>query len=267
MKWRRYTLQPQLQMAILSTSVPSFGCPSSSFSSPTKPTLCPNPGTSFFNTKVTGNCQHENILILYHRTASYRYSSWGRFTEEEDVDCCSFQEAVELFNKREYYRCHDVLESIWIKSQEPTRTLVHGILQCAVGFHHLFNQNHRGAMMELGEGLCKLRKMKFEDGPFHKFEKDISAALDFIYHTQLELAACAEDLCITMDQSERSYQLLGGYAAGQPLYRVQSTDQLDNPNYIIFCPERFHGSNDQIRIRLPILQASENDLMSFNSNY
>ena len=25
-------------------------------------------------------------------------------------------------------------------AQEPTRTLIHGILQCAVGFHHLFNQ-------------------------------------------------------------------------------------------------------------------------------
>ena len=130
-------------MAILSTSLPSFTSPSSSFSSPTKPTLCPNPSTSFFNKKVTTNCQHENMLFSHHKTASYRYSSWGRFTteeEEEDVDCCSFQEAVELFNKKEYYRCHDVLESLWNKSQEPTRTLVHGILQCAVGFHHLFNQ-------------------------------------------------------------------------------------------------------------------------------
>ncbi|XP_027070641.1 uncharacterized protein [Coffea arabica] len=256
-------------MAILSTSLPSFTSPSSSFSSPTKPTLCPNPSTSFFNKKVTTNCQHENMLFSHHKTASYRYSSWGRFTteEEEDVDCCSFQEAVELFNKREYYRCHDVLESLWNKSQEPTRTLVHGILQCAVGFHHLFNQNHRGAMMELGEGLCKLRKMNFEDGPFDMFEKDISGVLDFIYQTQLELAACTEDLCITMDQSERSYQLLGGYAAGQPLYRVQSTNQLDNSNYIVFCPERNRGFNGQIRIRLPILQASEDDLMNLDTNY
>ena len=44
--------------------------------------------------------------------------------------------------------------------------------------------------MELGEGLCKLRRMDFESGPFHQFEQEISAALDFIYHTQIELAAC-----------------------------------------------------------------------------
>lgn len=44
--------------------------------------------------------------------------------------------------------------------------------------------------MELGEGLCKLRKMNLESGPFYQFEIEISAVLDFIYHTQLELAAC-----------------------------------------------------------------------------
>ena len=44
--------------------------------------------------------------------------------------------------------------------------------------------------MELGEGLCKLKRMDFESGPFHQFEQEISAALDFIYLTQIELAAC-----------------------------------------------------------------------------
>lgn len=45
-------------------------------------------------------------------------------------------------------------------------------------------------MMELGEGLCKLRKMDFDSGPFYDFEQDISAVLNFIYNTQIELAAC-----------------------------------------------------------------------------
>lgn len=44
--------------------------------------------------------------------------------------------------------------------------------------------------MELGEGLCKLKKMNFESGPFYFFEQEISAALDFIYQTQIEFAAC-----------------------------------------------------------------------------
>ena len=57
-------------------------------------------------------------------------------------------------------------------------------------FNESLMQNHRGAMMELGEGLCKLRKMNFESGRFYDFEQEISAVLNFIYNTQIELAAC-----------------------------------------------------------------------------
>lgn len=78
-------------------------------------------------------------------TAASSYRTYrGRFTADEEDDefgsSSSFNEAVELFNSREYYKCHDVLEALWNESEEPARTLVHGILQCAVGFHHLFNQ-------------------------------------------------------------------------------------------------------------------------------
>lgn len=60
--------------------------------------------------------------------------------EEEGAEDHNFDEAVALFNSREYYKCHDYLEAIWHEAEDPTRTLIHGILQCAVGFHHLFNQ-------------------------------------------------------------------------------------------------------------------------------
>lgn len=70
---------------------------------------------------------------------SYRYN-YTSHDEEGDEESCSFDEAVDLFNRREYYKCHDSLEALWIKAEDPTRTIVHGILQCAVGFHHLFNQ-------------------------------------------------------------------------------------------------------------------------------
>ncbi|PON52426.1 TTHA0068-like domain containing protein [Parasponia andersonii] len=186
---------------------------------------------------------------------SYRFSvSEGE--DEDDAENCSFDEAVELFNTREYYRCHDFLEALWNRAEEPSRTLIHGILQCAVGFHHLFNQNHRGAMMELGEGLCKLRKMNFKSGPFHQFEQEISAVLDFIYHTQIELAACGDDMCVAMDRSERSYQLLGGYAAGQHLYKLQ-TDSNDLTMHIVFCPHhRSYANGEPPRVKLPKLHAT-----------
>ncbi|KAF3441363.1 hypothetical protein FNV43_RR15277 [Rhamnella rubrinervis] len=201
---------------------------------------------------------------------SYRFYADRADHQEDDDDAenCSFDEAVELFNRREYYKCHDYLEALWNKAEEPTRTMIHGILQCAVGFHHLFNQNHRGAMMELGEGLCKLKKMNFKSGPFHEFEQDISAALDFIYQTQIELAACSEDLCIAMDQSERSYQLLGGYGAGQRLYNLQSESDSNNQNmYIVFCPQSSYGNGTKpTKVKLPTLYATTQLLKAYEYN-
>jgi hypothetical protein len=52
-------------------------------------------------------------------------------------------------------------------------------------------------MMELGEGLCKLRKLQLDGdgdndggGPFSRFRDEIAAVLQFLYRTQKELAAC-----------------------------------------------------------------------------
>ncbi|CAN4085563.1 unnamed protein product [Withania somnifera] len=198
-----------------------------------------------------------------YTTSSYNYRLFSRrsFVEEEDEDDLNsknynFEEAVALFNRRDYYRCHDVLEALWNESQEPSRTLLHGILQCAVGFHHLFNQNHKGAMMELGEGVCKLRKFNFENGPFYEFEKEISQVLNFIYTTQIEVAACGDDFCVTMDQSERSYQLLGGFAAGQQLYSLASNKH-DDRCYLIFSYGKYH---ENIMVKLPTIDASEENL-------
>lgn len=73
-------------------------------------------------------------------SVSYRYLTHEDDEEEEDAEDHNFDDAVALFNGREYYKCHDHLEALWHKAQDPTRTLIHGILQCAVGFHHLFNQ-------------------------------------------------------------------------------------------------------------------------------
>ncbi|ESR42955.1 hypothetical protein KPL70_018171 [Citrus sinensis] len=189
----------------------------------------------------------------------YRYSA--KEEDDNDGENCSFDEAVALFNERAYYKCHDCLESLWYTAEEPTRTLIHGVLQCAVGFYHLFNQNHKGAMMELGEGLGKLRKMNLRSGPFHEFENEISAALEFIYRTQIELAACADDICLAMDQSERSYQLLGDYAAGQQLYHLESDH--NQIMYIVFDPQRSYGSDDKsIKVKLPTLNATEEHLMA-----
>ncbi|CAL0323352.1 unnamed protein product [Lupinus luteus] len=203
---------------------------------------------------------HKSSNSKFFLAVSYRYLTEEDEEDGDDTDH-NFDEAVALFNGGEYYKCHDYLEALWNNAEEPSRTLIHGILQCAVGFHHLLNQNHRGAMMQLGEGLCKLRKMEFSDGPFHKFEKEISSVLNFIYQTQIELAACSEDMCVTMDQSERSYQLLGDYASGKRVYDLELGQ--DASVYIVFCPKGGSGAIEPPRVKLPLLKATTEHLIAY----
>jgi hypothetical protein len=97
------------------------------------------PSSLGFN-PVTYPKQHLNFKSNNSKlfVVSYRYFTKEEDDEEEEEH--NFDEAVTLFNGGEYYKCHDYLESLWHNAEEPSRTLIHGILQCAVGFHHLFNQ-------------------------------------------------------------------------------------------------------------------------------
>ncbi|KAL0555128.1 hypothetical protein IC582_009061 [Cucumis melo] len=207
----------------------------------------------------TTNSRRITTISFSFRT-SYRFTADHEDGDEKITGDFGFDEAVDLFNQGAYYDCHDVLESLWNEAEDPTRTLIHGILQCAVGLHHLFNRNHRGAMMELGEGVCKLRKMEFGSGPFHTFEREITAVLDFVYLTQIELAACDESVCVTMEGSERSYELLGRYGEGQKLYDMEK--QVDGSMCIVFSPQT--SQTHPLRVKLPTLDATKQHLLALD---
>ncbi|XP_038905159.1 uncharacterized protein LOC120091273 [Benincasa hispida] len=207
----------------------------------------------------TRSSQRRTTISLSFRT-SYLFAADHEDEDEQIARDFGFDEAVDLFNQGAYYDCHDVLETLWNGAEDPTRTLFHGILQCAVGLHHLFNRNHRGAMMELGEGLCKLRKMDFQSGPFYTFEREITAVLDFVYLTQIELAACDENVCVTMEGSERSYELLGRYGAGQKLYDIEK--EVDGRMCIVFSPQTSQAH--PLRVKLPTLAATKQHLLALD---
>ncbi|WP_404789823.1 DUF309 domain-containing protein [Altericista sp. CCNU0014] len=68
----------------------------------------------------------------------------------------SFWQGVREFQQGRFYECHDTLEALWIEAQEPDKTFFQGILQIAVACYHLGNQNWRGAVILLGEGVRRL---------------------------------------------------------------------------------------------------------------
>jgi predicted metal-dependent hydrolase len=90
-----------------------------------------------------------------------------------------FWQGVAQFNRQEFYDCHDTLEALWMEAMEPDRTFYQGILQIAVGFYHLGNQNCQGAMILLGEGIGRLRTYQPDYGGI--------AINHFIHQTQIVL--------------------------------------------------------------------------------
>lgn len=60
--------------------------------------------------------------------------------------------AVEQFNQREYFECHETLETIWNAEPGVIRVLYKGILQVGVGCYHLLRSNYRGATLKLQTG-------------------------------------------------------------------------------------------------------------------
>lgn len=65
-------------------------------------------------------------------------------------------EAIALFNRGEWYACHDGFEELWHETQGASRPLLQGLLQAAVAQLHLERGNLRGATVLIGEGLGRL---------------------------------------------------------------------------------------------------------------
>ncbi len=65
---------------------------------------------------------------------------------------------IALFNKRQFYECHEDIEHEWHAERGEIRLLYQGILQIGVGFHHALGGNHRGAILLLHDGITKVSR-------------------------------------------------------------------------------------------------------------
>jgi predicted metal-dependent hydrolase len=70
----------------------------------------------------------------------------------------TFEAAVALFNRRQFFECHEVLEDLWRPLPKgPEKWFLQGLLQVGVGFHHLEQENYTGAKNLLTAGIEKLK--------------------------------------------------------------------------------------------------------------
>ena len=67
-------------------------------------------------------------------------------------------QAVEQFNRGEWFECHETLEDLWVGETGELRDFYQGVLQIAVALHHWRNGNFKGAVILLqGGGDCLRR--------------------------------------------------------------------------------------------------------------
>ena len=69
-----------------------------------------------------------------------------------------FQRGIQLFNERDYFECHEVLEEVWRHQQDPERELTQGIIQIAVALYHASRDNFVGARKLMQRGIPRVER-------------------------------------------------------------------------------------------------------------
>jgi predicted metal-dependent hydrolase len=68
-----------------------------------------------------------------------------------------FDRGIELFNRGEFYECHEVLEELWTPARQPERWFLQSLIHFAVGLYHHRRGNRIGASRQMNKGLKKVQ--------------------------------------------------------------------------------------------------------------
>jgi uncharacterized protein len=97
------------------------------------------------------------------------------------------KDAISLFNRREYFSCHEMLEGMWQTAEGADKTFYESLIRFATGFHTRFNRHNRqGAINLLTQGLMQLETYR----PTHlgidvaRLYDDITAHVDSLKATE-----------------------------------------------------------------------------------
>jgi len=74
-----------------------------------------------------------------------------------------FEKGLLFFNSGSYYQAHEDWEDLWRITQGPLRRFYQGLIQAAVGLHHLQRGNRTGARGQIAKSIGHLTN--FPDNP------------------------------------------------------------------------------------------------------
>ena len=67
-----------------------------------------------------------------------------------------FHNGIQAFNEQQFYDAHEILEELWSEHKINDRIFIQGLIQVAVAFYHLKNNNLNGAKSMLKKALKKI---------------------------------------------------------------------------------------------------------------
>jgi predicted metal-dependent hydrolase len=82
----------------------------------------------------------------------------AQLDSQSDSTLNLFTLGVAQFNQQHFYDCHETLEAFWKNQAMPEKELTQGIIQIAVGHHHLGQGNVKGALKLLVRGNARVQK-------------------------------------------------------------------------------------------------------------
>ena len=69
-----------------------------------------------------------------------------------------FEDGIFFFNAGRYFEAHEAWEDMWRPAKGPLRFFYQGLVQAAVGLHHLSRGNTNGATAQLQKSISKLEQ-------------------------------------------------------------------------------------------------------------
>jgi uncharacterized protein len=67
-------------------------------------------------------------------------------------------EGLRCYRAQEFFAAHEHWEIVWLKSKEPEKTFLQGLIQVAAAFHHLQRGNPRGTCSLLEGARARLER-------------------------------------------------------------------------------------------------------------
>lgn len=92
----------------------------------------------------------------------------------------ALEQAAALFDARLDFEVHELLEPFWVRAVEPAKRALQGLIQVAVGYHHLATGNISGARVLLAEGSARLAGQWLEGLDLDAFAREVRWSLDAI---------------------------------------------------------------------------------------